>query len=194
MTWADLGKAAVEGAITGGVAVFAGPMAGTIVKSLGFAASKIAVMTGAAVINAVSGVGAYSAGEGIKSIETGTFDWDPMEATISAMANAGAGTLASVGLPTKGTSTLNQAEYFSPRTITGFINPGKNATAIELGTIFGTGTSAGIHEAYISSVYPQETRSNISNGNDLYYSQFMNYDSYSFINPYMQYYNGYYYR
>jgi hypothetical protein len=202
VTWADIGRSALEGAITGGIAVIAGPMAGTIVKSLGFTASKVAVTAGAALINGVSGLGAYSAGEGIKAIETRTYEWNGTEAGKMALSNAGTGVLTSLGLPTKGMSTIKQAEYFAPRTSQGFVNPGKNATAIELGTAIGTTFSGMVNNTNKPSntivnnrntnpsVSQQTTKYNSASRNVTNTQKNNNY-SYSYTNVLMQYYYGY---
>lgn len=111
-------------------------MAGSVAKVLGKAATPFVE----GVLN--SGLGAV--GGVVESLASGT-GISGGDIFADAVGGGFGGTVGGA-FPTKGLTTLAQAEHFVPRTAIGFLNPGKNAQALMKGTALGEVTGDAIGE------------------------------------------------
>ena len=132
VTGAQLAAAAVSGAVSGAIGALAGPLGGTIAKGLGRTATGLLSNS----LNVGISAGGAALGQGLANLI------DPCNA--SSVANAaffgGLGGRVASYFPARGLSTLKQARYFAPRTLSSLY---RTANARWLGGAFGASSGVG---------------------------------------------------
>ena len=127
INWSDLGSAALGGGLAGIAGALAGPLAGTVAKGLGASATGILAKGLTGIFSGLGGAG----GQSVQDLLAGRCD--PSRIAAAGVFGFGGGLLSRF-FPVKGIDTLRQANYFAPKSFSGFFKTG-NARAL-LGAFF----------------------------------------------------------
>ena len=129
-SWRAAGASTLNGAIVGGTAGIAGPLGGSVAKTLGFSSASATARVATGVFSAAGGV-AGSAASGAICGSGSAPD------SLTSGATAAVGTFAGTRLyPMRGVHTYAQRR-FSPHGIRGFIKSSPNAVALRGATAVG---------------------------------------------------------